>query len=223
MKVCDIDGCDRVPISRGWCGAHYKRWLQYGDPLESATRRPVSLTGITKTCTKCSRELDQGEFPHGWSPCRDCRKTNNFSQGKTCLGCGTPVTNGAKTGRCRECFGVTQRTTVEVKRLTGRSDGYVVLTGHHDHPNARSRGHILEHVKVMSELLGRALLPHENVHHINGVRDDNRHENLELWSHSQPKGQRVPDKVAWAKELLALYEPEALAVPQLRFVEELAR
>ncbi len=67
-----------------------------------------------------------------------------------------------------------------------------------------------QHRFVMEEKLGRPLLPHENVHHINGVRHDNRIENLELWSTSQPPGQRVEDKVAWAKELLALYEPEAL-------------
>ena len=61
---------------------------------------------------------------------------------------------------------------------------------------------IFEHRLVMEQHLGRALLPHENVHHKNGIRDDNRIENLELWSTSQPYGQRVEDKIAWAQEFL---------------------
>lgn len=84
-------------------------------------------------------------------------------------------------------------------------DGYVRVRMP-DHPNATKDGRITEHALVMSELLGRPLLPTEEVHHKNGIRDDNAPSNLELWTRSkQPAGSRVEDRIAWAIEFLQQY------------------
>ena len=52
-----------------------------------------------------------------------------------------------------------------------------------------------EHRYIMENHLGRRLLPGETVHHKNGVRSDNRLDNLELWVKPQVPGQRVEDLV----------------------------
>lgn len=73
---------------------------------------------------------------------------------------------------------------------------------------------VLEHIPVMEATLGRSVdwQRGEQVHHLNGVRDDNRPQNLELWVVSQPKDQRPSDLVEWAKEILRRYDsPDALA------------
>lgn len=93
-------------------------------------------------------------------------------------------------------------------RGTGRTvhpSGYVYLL-RPEHPNATQNGYVAEHRLVMEESLGRPLTAEESVHHKNGVRDDNRPENLELWSTSQPYGQRVADKISWAHEILQKYD-----------------
>lgn len=79
------------------------------------------------------------------------------------------------------------------------------------HPRgAANSGYVFEHILVTEMMIGRYLTPGETVHHRNGVRDDNRVENLELWVSSHPAGARVEDIVPWAKAILRLYEPEAL-------------
>lgn len=90
---------------------------------------------------------------------------------------------------------------------TQNKEGYLIVKRRVAPKRWESRNY---HRVVMENELGRDLLPHENVHHINGVKDDNRIENLELWSTSQPKGQRIEDKTAWAIEWLSQYAPEVL-------------
>ena len=58
----------------------------------------------------------------------------------------------------------------------------------------------------MEEILGSFLSRDESVHHRNGLKDDNRRENLELWIRPQPSGIRVEDALAWARELLVRYQ-----------------
>jgi len=76
--------------------------------------------------------------------------------------------------------------------------------------------HVLGHRLVMAQLLGRALFPGEVVHHRTGDRLDNRADNLELWSVAQPQGQRVSDKLRFAYELIARYDPVAAELLGLR-------
>lgn len=91
------------------------------------------------------------------------------------------------------------------------SDGYIHVLVPEGYPGRYSNGYVPEHRKVMSEMLGRPLMSGETVHHKNGVRDDNRPENLELWVTPPRSGQRVGDLCEWAESILRTYRPERLA------------
>lgn len=153
---------------------------------------------IDRTGERCGRVTVIGIDPDVPERCKtrwlcECDCGSVFSLSKSSI------------GRTKSCGCISRERTISSHK---NSYGYVILQGV-DHPNS-TKGGIGEHRYVMSQELGRPLLRHETVHHLNGIRDDNRIGNLELWSSAQPKGQRVTDKVAYAKEILRIYSPESL-------------
>lgn len=76
------------------------------------------------------------------------------------------------------------------------SRGYVLVLAPKGHPSLGRVGgrYMFEHRLIMEKMLGRYLEKHEQVHHKNGIRDDNRPENLELWKKQQPPGQRSDEQ-----------------------------
>lgn len=88
---------------------------------------------------------------------------------------------------------------------TRNKAGYVMVRVP-NHPRARANGgYVFEHIVVIEEAIGRHLLPDETVHHRNGIKSDNRPDNLELWTSNHPTGVRSQDAVIWATEILTRY------------------
>lgn len=161
-------------------------------------------------CTQCKKEYKPSSRH---IRCPKCRAENR----KQLCKCGKKISYYAK--KCIQCEGKERRgrrnprwkgglvmTKPKMKAASrGNYDGYM-LRHVPEHPRAHCNGgYVLEHVLVMEQILGRFLTGGDNVHHKNGIRNDNRPENLELWTRPQPSGIRVKDAIIWAKGILEKY------------------
>ena len=98
------------------------------------------------------------------------------------------------------------RVDLPIGTRTQQKSGYILVKTSESY-GATDGNWRAEHRIVVEKIIGRTLLPDEQVHHKNGVRWDNRPENLELWLvNSHPRGQRISDLLAWAHEIIDRYE-----------------
>lgn len=177
---CSVPGCERIATERGWCHGHYLRWLRDGDVNAD---EPLSRRKERPACAV--EDCDRLSRTRGYCSAH-YKRVLKYGHPRA----ETPLREGDE-----ERLSHGYRKVSVPKELRHLTDG------------ERST---VEHRLVMAKHLGRALHSDEVVHHRNGVRTDNRIENLELWSTAHPKGQPVEEKVAYAVELLRRYAPDLL-------------
>ena len=153
-----------------------------------------------KICSQCSKEFKPSSRH---KKCPSCRARHSREGKSFCLVCGTSI--WLYSAYCKK-HSQHERISKGETRINNKGYVYEYVGRDTSHPR-NANGFVAKHTLVMEDFLGRTLIQGETVHHKNGIRTDNRIENLELWCKPQPSGVRAEDVLKWAKEIVELYEP----------------
>lgn len=220
QRTCEACGkqFETWPSQEGrFCSRECKRRMQQ-TPMPTKPRRgtetPCEVCGKPVYANKGQRENGEGRYCS--TACRVAKQRANTVQ-KQCVVCGKELLLSPSKAHFQTCSMECQaarRTKRPLDRMhngkPARKDrqGYVMVY-EPEHPNKSFKGWQYEHRLVVEKALGRYLASDEAVHHINGTKDDNRLENLQVmdaFDHARLSSQDFRDSINRQLDELAEYK-----------------